>query len=332
MSEEVKVDLKFVKNAVNFYDLAKDLGEEKIIVSYNLVKISCPFHKEKTPSFVFNQERGSFRCFGCHKSGDIFDYTQQKLGLKSFKEALDYILAYTGINKDSLSRDRITVPQYRKQLKAMTAMDPKSLKEFTVFNEGDIKAMVGDRKTMFEERGFTKETLDYFEVGFDSNDKRVVVPIRDQESNLVGVTGRTIYKNFKELGIAKWKHYKGSNISDNFFNIQNAIVESRLNNGSIIICEGPSDVMWLTQHGYKNSIACLNNRITKVQKGILLKNFMNIYLMLDADTGGDTGKSFILDEIRGYFNIFDVKIEEGKDPDQLSKEELIEAFKNARKV
>lgn len=332
METNKKVDLKFVKDSINFYELAKELGEEKIVVSYNLVKISCPFHKEKTPSFIFNQERGSFRCFGCHESGDVFDYIRHKLGLRSFKEALDFALSYTGISKDSLAVEKVVVPEYKKQLRAINSTTQTSTNSFEVFNEGDIAAMKDNRGSFFTERGFTKETLDYFGVGFDSNDKRVVIPIRDQDGKLVGATGRTIAKNFKELEIPKWRHYKGSNISQNFFNINNAIPESRNKNGAVIICEGPSDVMWLHQNGYKNTIACLNNKITRFQKLILLKNFMSVYLMLDADAGGETGKSAILDEIRGYFNIYNVRIEDGKDPDQLSIEELEKAFKDAEKL
>jgi DNA primase len=134
------------------------------------------------------------------------------------------------------------------------------------------------------------------------------------------------------MDIPKWRHYKGSNVGENFFNIKNAIEHSKQRGGSIIICEGPSDVMWLHQNGFKNAGACLNNKITKVQKGILLKNFMSIYLMLDADSGGETGRSAIINEIKGYFNIFDVKIADGKDPDNLNLEELEKAFRDARKI
>lgn len=332
MIEGKQVNLVAIKEAVNFFELATLFEEEKIKVSYDSVTMLCPFHKERTGSFVYNVNKRIFRCFGCHESGDVFDYVHKKLGHARFKDTIDFLLNFTGLSKDTLLQARVTVPDFKKQMRSMTALDPKNKVLFESFTEDDVSAMVDFRGDFFLDRGFTKETLDFFGVGFDIKDKRVIVPIRDEHGKLVGVTGRTIHKNFKELDIPKWRHYKGSNISENFFNIKNGIEHSKLNSGSIIICEGPSDVMWLHQNGFKNAVACLNNKVTKAQKGLLLKNFMNVYLMLDGDSGGETGKAAIINEIKGYFNIFDVKIPDKKDPDDLSKEELQGAIDNARKI
>ena len=60
-------------------------------------KALCPFHKEKTPSFVVNDDKESFNCFGCGKSGDVYSYIMAKHNI-DFKEALKFLAAYANVD------------------------------------------------------------------------------------------------------------------------------------------------------------------------------------------------------------------------------------------
>lgn len=334
--ENKLIDLQAIKEAVNFYDLALYFEEESLKLSYENVQIRCPFHsegKEKTPSCFYSLERKSAWCYGCSKKFDIFDYVLRKIGSNRFKDAIDFLIKFTGINPaEKNSLPKVKTPDYLKDIEALKRVKAEKENNFDIFKESDIKAMIDFRGDFFKDRNLTKETLDFFEVGFDQNEKRIIVPIRDIGSNLVGATGRTIYKDYKEREIPKWKHYKNSNLSNNFFNINNAISESKSKKGCIIICEGPNDVMFLHQNGYKNVIACLRNFITEAQKWILIKNFMSVYLFLDGDKGGETGRSNIYNEIKDYLDVYEVKPIDGKDPDEMTKEEIDEAFRTAQKI
>ena len=76
---------KIIKSKINLVDfIGKDL---KLIKAGSNFKALCPFHDEKTPSFVINQEKNNFNCFGCGKSGDIFSYVMEKYKV-DFKELL----------------------------------------------------------------------------------------------------------------------------------------------------------------------------------------------------------------------------------------------------
>lgn len=324
------VDLSYIKDNVNFFDLVQYFEEQKVQVSYNSVKLCCPFHKEKTASFFYNIEKKFYRCYGCQKTGDLFDYVSHKTG-NTFKQTLDFLIQFGNIGNIP-SGELKKVNSYKKEMYAVQKLQKKEIKEFTLFSEDDVKSFIEFRKSLKLKTIFTEETLDFFEAGFDPREKRIVVPIRNEYRQLIGITGRTIEKKYKDLDIAKWKHYNGSSVSSTFFNINNAISYSKENNSSIIIVEGPKDVMWLHQNGIRNVVACLTNNISQQQKNILLKNFISIYLMLDADAGGEVGKSDILNKIDGYFNIYDVKIEAGKDPDQLTKEELEDAIRESTKI
>lgn len=77
-----------IKDAVDIVELVGD--------SVRLVKKGrnysglCPFHDEKTPSFIVSPDRGTWHCFGCGKGGDVFSFVMEKEGL-SFPEALEYL-------------------------------------------------------------------------------------------------------------------------------------------------------------------------------------------------------------------------------------------------
>lgn len=328
MPETNKVDIQYIKDNINFFDLANYFEEQQVVTSYNHIKFCCPSHKEKTPSFVYNIEKKFYKCFGCGETGDVIDYTKIKLRT-GFMDSVKFLLKFMGVKEENFGITRSQ--SYKKQLRALSSLDKKKENDFDKVSEKDVSTMMEMRGSFWSDK-YAKDTLDTFQVGFDPVENRVGLPIRDDKNTLCGYTGRTVYSDFKEKGIVKWKHYAKSNISENFFNIYNGIAESKLKNNAIIIVEGPKDAMWLWQNGFKNTIACLTNKITSVQKGLLLKNFMDVYLFLDGDSGGEVGKSAIYKEIQGYFNIFEVKIQDGKDPDDLSKEEIGAALKNAIKI
>lgn len=325
------IDLEKLKELVNFYDLALYFKEDKIKVSYNSVMFCCPFHGESNPSFSYHIEKKFGYCFSCSTNCNCFTYVQHKLNC-SFKEALHFLVKFCKVEGYDLSIDLKQGQDYKKDIGIINKFAGKEkLNTFQEVSEKDLEVMKDFRIDYFDKLGFTKETQDYFEVGFDAQKKRMVLPIRNESNELIGVTGRTIEKDFKEKKIQKWLHYKGSQLTTTFYNINKALQPAK-EKGSIIIVEGPKDVMWLYQNGFPNVVALLRNDFSQAQKVILLKNFYTVYLMLDGDQGGIAGKASILEKIKGYFNIFDVQLPQGKDPDDLTKEQLQDLIKNAIKI
>jgi DNA primase len=74
----------------------------------------CPFHKEKTPSFNVNQERGFFKCFGCGESGDVISFLMKELGY-TFSEACHVLAERKGIPIEEEARERSEIDRARKQ-------------------------------------------------------------------------------------------------------------------------------------------------------------------------------------------------------------------------
>ncbi len=330
-TENKVIDVKHIKNSVDFYDLAIHFEEKMVTPSDNgYIKLICPFHKEDTPSMVFNNEIKMAHCFGCGISVDIIEYTMKKLDC-SFQECLNFLISFSKINPKFIDASSKITQNYRNELRSVKKFD-KGVKQYDGVKEEDVVKFMNDRADKYLEKGFTKETLDFFQVGFDKSENRVTIPVRDEESKLIGLTGRTIFNDYKERKIPKWKHYNGSNISSTFFNIQNAISFSKERNNGIIMCEGPSDAMMLWQNGFKNVVACLTNSISNAQKGILFRNFLNLYFFLDDDKGGEVGVTNMYKKLKLYFTIYKINPNNGKDPDELTKEELVNAICNAKRI
>src|SRR3990172_9193752 len=87
-------DIELIKQKINIVDLIQEyLPLKKAGVNF---KANCPFHQEKTPSFIVSPERQIFKCFGCGSGGDIFTFLIEKEGL-DFKEALESLAKRAGV-------------------------------------------------------------------------------------------------------------------------------------------------------------------------------------------------------------------------------------------
>lgn len=123
-------------------------------------------------------------------------------------------------------------------------------------------------------RGFTEQTLQDFEVGYDPDKDMVVVPIHDKDGNPIGVNGRSIEgKRFKLT-----KRLPRNAI---LFNMHRA-----KQYGTAIVCESQFDVMRIHQAGFPNAVCMLGSHISKEQAWLLQRYFERVIIMTDADKAG----------------------------------------------
>src|SRR5205085_4577612 len=98
-------EIELIKQKINIVELINEyLPLKKAGVNF---KAPCPFHNEKTPSFVVSPERGIWHCFGCDKGGDIFKFIMEKEGL-DFPESLEILAKRAGVilsKKSSAKKD-----------------------------------------------------------------------------------------------------------------------------------------------------------------------------------------------------------------------------------
>lgn len=306
--EEVKQKTDIVSLISDYVDLKKAGSNYKAL---------CPFHSEKTSSFMVSPELQIYKCFGCGESGDAYSFLQKYEGM-DFPEALKFLADRVGIKlkktKGGQGQERqklydignFTAKFYhyiltkhaagRPALAYLTkqrGLKPNSIKTFQLGYSPDSpgaiqKFLVG--KKGYKERDLQEAGLLYTRGrnSFDRFRGRVVFPLFDHRGNVTGFSGRLLpgkekpnlakYINSPETpAYHKSKQFYALNIA------RDSIKKDR----EAIVVEGELDVISSWQAGIKNAIAIKGSALTQDQ-ALLLRRFADrIILALDEDLAGD---------------------------------------------
>ncbi len=338
-------DLKLQVNIVDVVGREVDL--KKAGANY---KGLCPFHSEKTPSFMVNEEKQIFNCFGCGKKGDVIKFVQEYYKLP-FMESVEKLCGEYGI----------TMPEKRRSA-------PK--KDYSRFYEINAKAArffynsLGTRNNKglayLKSRGLSRDTITKFGLGYapasgtalvnylrsegvtdeemtklglantgrsglyDKFRDRVIFPIINTQDKVIGFGGRAIgdvkpkYLNSPESEIfLKKNNLFGLNFTKNEISSE----------GRAIIVEGYMDVISLFQSGVRNVAASLGTALTDNQAKLLCRYSKNIVLSYDSDNAGISAALRGIDVISaagGKPRVLTVT--DGKDPDEFIQKNGKEAF------
>lgn len=324
----------------------------------------CPFHNEKTPSFFISPDRGSYYCFGCSASGDIFTFVEEFEGL-DFKGALKLLadkagVPLTGYNKEAesekerlyramedatryfeanLSQNEEVVSYLKKR-----GLEEKTIKDFRIgFALLDWRSLHahlekrGFSDLEMEKAGLTKKT----EKGsYDRFRGRVMFPISDSSGRVIAFSGRIFVddgKSAKYLNSPDTPIFSKSSV---LFGLDKAKESIRKNNFTILV-EGQMDLVLSHQAGYKNTVATSGTALSDstVSKenavsnlGLVRRISSNIVLAFDADKAGinASGRAGKIALSLGM----DVKVAtmpEGMDPADLILKNGVDAWKEAIK-
>ncbi len=336
--EEIKEKIDIV-NFISKYVEIRPAGK-------NFVGL-CPFHTEKTPSFTVSPDIQRYKCFGCGKAGDIFNFIQDIENI-DFPEALEKLAKEAGVELKKTQRNphieklelinRIATEYYFRELK----------------KDGNVKAL----KYVTQERKYTEETIRKFALGYAPGKrelavflrksqpyteqellssglftkkenilkekffKRIMFPIRNSQGKFIGFSGRVLpgddfgpkYMNTPETPIFHKK--------DNLF----GLYESRQGIRKLdfaIICEGQTDVISAHQNGITNIVAPLGTALTKEQLEKLSHLTKNILFFFDSDEAGQKAM------VRGFKMASEINLhpyatssKPYKDIDEMIKEDL----------
>ena len=155
---------------------------------------SCPLHEDKTPSLSFNSERNLFYCFSCGKGGGIINYLQYFEGL-SFDDAVNKAIKLSN-GKVELSKSNAM--SFLKSIKTEGEQITHKVLDKSIYekyNKGEV--------TLWQQEGILQSVMDLYEIRIDTNQNRIVYPVYDMQGNFINIKGRTMYSNYKELGIPK---------------------------------------------------------------------------------------------------------------------------------
>ncbi len=309
--EEIKNNLDIVEIISNYIDLNK---------SGSNFKARCPFHNEKTASFMVSREKQIFHCFGCDKGGDVISFIQEYEGV-SFKEALKILAEkanivlpeYSGERKENYSRiyeiNKLATEFYQKKILENKVTSKKVLEYLAnrkISKESINKWQLGLSGENWDElynflinKKYNKEEI--LKAGLilkkrdgsgylDRFRKRLMFPIFDTQGRIVAFTSRTL------SGIA----YNEEDIGGKYINSPQTVVfdKSKILYGwhlskdairkkkYVIVVEGNMDVIAASQTKANNAIAVSGTSLTIDQIKLIKRYTDNIIFAFDGDNAG----------------------------------------------
>ena len=272
-------------------------------------KAPCPFHSEKTPSFIVNPERQSWHCFGaCSTGGDAFSFVMRQEKL-DFGDALRMLADKTGVElrpRDERERGDVlfsvnqeTADFYQKTLEAPAGQRAKDyLKErgldrrtAEAFQLGASPAGRDELKSHLSSLGFDVE--DAVRAGVLRRDDdgsvrdffrgRLMFPIHDRRGRVSGFGGRSL-----DGSDPKYINTAATSVFDKrtmLYGLHRAAEAIRASNTAVIV-EGYMDAIAAHQHGYPNVVASMGTALTERQVGLVRSAAETFVLALDPDAAG----------------------------------------------
>ena len=185
-------EIEEIKNRLN---IAEVVGEYiRLTKAGSAWKALCPFHNEKSPSFMVSEERGSWHCFGCGKGGDVFSFVMELEGI-GFREALEQLAGKAGVElKRTVNREQESVNNDKK------AELYKILELATKWYEKNLWEGRGKEKILgyLRERGLNDQNIKKFRLGYAPDGWRNILEFllkKGYTINEINKTGLLVEKN-----------------------------------------------------------------------------------------------------------------------------------------
>jgi len=339
-----------IKTRLDIVDVIRDYIQLKA-AGMNF-RARCPFHREKTPSFMVSPEKQIWHCFGCGKGGDIFSFIQEIEGI-DFAEALRMLALKAGV---TLKRQDPKITSQRNRLLDILELSRKYYHK--VLLEADQAKYA---REYLKSRGLTEETIEEWQVGYSPNawesicgflkqrgfseneiflagmsiksnnrsgfyDRfrdRIMFPINDINGNTVAFSARVNPHKEAEEKMGKYINSPQTLIYDKskiLFGLDKAKMEIKAQDLAVLV-EGQMDVITAHQNGFKNVVASSGTALTQEQTQLLKRFTQNIALAFDMDKAGSMAADRGIREASiAEMNIKVVELPEGKDPDECIKE------------
>lgn len=328
-------------------------------------KAPCPFHQEKTPSFVVSPDIGRWHCFGaCHEGGDIFSFVMKWENI-TFAEALRMLAERAGV----------TLPENTQKA---GYQDEESGKKEIIFSINELAmryyhhvlahtAVAGAARSYLDGRAISSKIIDTFQLGYapegwsnlvdylskkgiasadmeltglcvtgsrglyDRFRGRLMFPIRNTRGQVLGFSGRLIKENPSEKDGGKYINTPETLVyhkRESLFGFFQSKDDIRAKDTAVIV-EGEFDMIVPYEKGFTNFVAIKGSAFTREQLQVLRRYCSRLILALDNDPAGfDALKKAVRDAEEFGFDVYVCAMPGGKDPDEAVRADAV-AFKKA---
>lgn len=359
-TEEIKSKLDIVE-VIREYIPVKAVGAN--------FQAHCPFHNEKTPSFVISPEKQIWHCFGCGKGGDVLAFVMEKEGL-GFMETLRLLAPKAGVtlhyeNPENYTRRNrlldileLAGKYYHHLLGESTgkeaqdylssrSLSPDTINDWQLGYSPDswdnlykflkTRPLTGVKYS--DEEIFLAGLTVKKEAGrgyYDRFRDRIMFPIWDVNNNLIAFTARINPKKEKTEKMGKYINSPQTAVYDKsrvLFALNKAKTAIRKEDLAIVV-EGQMDAISCHQHGFNNVVASSGTALTTEQVGLIKRFTNNIALAFDMDAAGQMAADRGIREVLAQeLNLKVIILPQGKDPDECLRqnpEDFRQAILNAK--
>ncbi|MBS0275665.1 MAG: DNA primase [Proteobacteria bacterium] len=314
----------------------------------------CPFHQEKSPSFKVENERRTYKCFGCGAGGDAFKWMMETEGL-SFPEAVERLASDAGVELPKWSAEDEAREEKKKSLYDVVEVACQ-------FFEEQLRAKNGsEARDYLVSRGLNGEAAKQFRLGYapDSNAalkdhlyaksiplddmvaaglvrpqdgdrpardffyNRVIFPIADTRGRIVAFGARALDPDAKPkyINTGETQLFSKGHLLYNFATARAAALKAQ----TIILAEGYMDVIALVRAGFDYAVAPLGTAFTEDQLHLLWRTAPEPILCFDGDEAGLRAglraAHLALAHLKPGFSLRFAFLPPGEDPDTLIKRE-----------
>jgi len=311
----------------------------------------CPFHSEKTPSFMVSPSKQIYHCFGCGSGGDIFTFLVKYENL-SFRESLNILAKKAGVEVKQIQKSN-AAPEGKERLLNLN-------RDALIFYQQSLKGSSRARNYL-EKRGITSEAQRLFSIGYAPNARDALLTYLKKNKNyqtesikkagLASQGAKDLYSIFRDriifpiLGLRGEVIAFGARVMDSsmpkYLNSSETPVfskgrilyglnfakESIRKSGFAIFVEGYIDVIIAHVYGFSNVVAPLGTALTQ-EHGKLIRRFtQEAVIVFDGDESGlKAAKNSIGILLENGLNVKVLPLPEGEDPDSILRGRGKEAF------
>lgn len=324
----------------------------------------CPFHHEKTPSFVVNDEGQFYHCFGCGVGGDVIKFVQEIESL-DFMGAVNMLADMAHIEVPSFSgfteegniqarkkeKDRLlallrdTALHYVENLK-----NPEAKNGISYLEKRKISPQIARRFGLgfslnfndiilhLKSKGYTLDEMQKAGVikfkddrPYDAIGGRVVFPIIDTSNNVIAFCGRTLESHPDRAKYLNTADTPVFSKSKNLYAL-NLVKKEKMQNGNkvgpLIVVEGQMDVVSLHKAGFTTAVASMGTSLTSEQAKLLKRFTDKVYICYDGDIAGQKATLRGLDILKEHgLDVYVMTMPEGLDPDDVINKYGAEGYK-----
>lgn len=332
-------------------------------------KACCPFHQEKTPSFTVSAERQSYHCFGCGKGGDVFRFVMEYEGVDfttaahllaqrahilipensrngsgqrdegpsaaECKDRLYAIHEQLTTWYQTLLRDNPDSPVA--QYLATRNLDAQSLERFRI---GAAPDGWDGAVNFLKRQGFTDEEIQVSGVVsvseksqgrfYDRFRNRLIFPIWNEQGRVIGFSSRKVVESDgggKYINSPESPIFKKSRVLYGYYLARRAI---QLHQEGAILCEGQLDVIAMHRAGFENTVAPQGTAFTIEQAQMIRRQTDRLSIALDSDSAGTEAVLRCIEIVLPLgFDVRVIRFPGGKDPDELFRNQGMEAIHGA---